>query len=476
MHPTGAVWNGRIARAAPLLGRKYYRIRAMHILETNRWCTQGALFFCHGKVQSDTPTSRHSTEIGIASRNNLRENQRFSETRDGAWRHAWIFLDRFKGRPWVYQQRSTTLPRLCCEQGTENPRKLGPEPMALRRHRREPGRPCFSRTGSWWADCLHLVQRTILLVGKRSAQRRDQQRGNTYERSRSKRRTLPFTRDERGKDERLDKFSDWSRAVIGIAALQQLIRRKTNRNKTDSTRLTTDDKSKARTTIIKMVQGESFIEEIKELTDSRNDEAVKFHSQLYKLDPFLHKDGTMPVGGRLKHVSSLHYDVKHPIILPRRSYITNLIVKDCHEKVEHQGRGMTVNEIRARGFWVVGISSAVSSHIHRCVQCKKLRAQTLEQKMANLPEERVEPSAPFTFCGYDCFGPFIIKEGRKELKKYGLLFTCMSSRAVHIEALDDMSTDAFLNALRCFIALCGRTKMLHCGRTKGQISLGRITN
>ena len=268
------------------------------------------------------------------------------------------------------------------------------------------------------------------------------------------------TKEEKTMIERLDKFSDWSRAVIGIAALQQLIRRKTNRNKTDSTRLTTDDKSKARTTIIKMVQGESFIEEIKELTDSRNDEAVKFHSQLYKLDPFLHKDGTMRVGGRLKHASSLHYDVKHPIILPRRSYITNLIVKDCHEKVEHQGRGMTVNEIRARGFWVVGISSAVSSHIHRCVQCKKLRAQTLEQKMANLPEERVEPSAPFTFCGYDCFGPFIIKEGRKELKKYGLLFTCMSSRAVHIEALDDMSTDAFLNALRCFIALRGPVRQL----------------
>ena len=73
--------------------------------------------------------------------------------------------------------------------------------------------------------------------------------------------------------------------------------------------------------------------------------------------------------------------------------------------------------------------------------------------MANLPEERVEPSAPFTFCGHDCFGPFIIKDGRKELKKYGLLFTCMSSRAVHIEALDDMSTDAFINALRCFIVL-----------------------
>ncbi len=48
----------------------------------------------------------------------------------------------------------------------------------------------------------------------------------------------------------------------------------------------------------------------------------------------------------------------------------------------------------------------------------------------------------------DCFGPFYIKKGRKELKRYGLLFTCMCSRVVHVEMLDYLSTDAFINALR----------------------------
>ena len=93
--------------------------------------------------------------------------------------------------------------------------------------------------------------------------------------------------------------------MIGIAALQQLIRRKTNRNNTDSTRLTVEDKSYARTTM--MVEGESFSEAIKQLKDCVNNEVVKVHSQLYKLDPFLHNDGTIRVGGRLKHASSLHY-------------------------------------------------------------------------------------------------------------------------------------------------------------------------
>ncbi|XP_071485997.1 uncharacterized protein [Diadema antillarum] len=78
------------------------------------------------------------------------------------------------------------------------------------------------------------------------------------------------------------------------------------------------------------------------------------------------------------------------------------------------------------------------------------------------PCDRVEPSPPFTFCGLDCFGPFTIKEGRKELKRYGLILTCMSMRAVHIEVLDDMSTDAFLNSLRCFIAIRGNVRLIRC--------------
>ena len=82
--------------------------------------------------------------------------------------------------------------------------------------------------------------------------------------------------------------------------------------------------------------------------------------------------------------------------------------------------------------------------------------------MADLPKERVEPSPPFTYCGLDCFGPFTVKEGRKELKRYGLIITCLALRAVHIEVLDDMTTDAFLNALRCFVAIRGKVRTIIC--------------
>ena len=81
--------------------------------------------------------------------------------------------------------------------------------------------------------------------------------------------------------------------------------------------------------------------------------------------------------------------------------------------------------------------------------------------MADLPIESTETTPPFIYCGMDCFGPFYVKDGRKEVKRYGLLFTCLCSRAVHIELLDDMTTDAFINALRALIALRGNVRQLH---------------
>ena len=75
--------------------------------------------------------------------------------------------------------------------------------------------------------------------------------------------------------------------------------------------------------------------------------------------------------------------------------------------------------------------------------------------MADLPKERIAPAPPFTYCGVDYFGPFYIREGRKELKRYGALFTCLSSRAVHIETSNSLETDSFLNVLRRFITRSG---------------------
>ena len=95
-----------------------------------------------------------------------------------------------------------------------------------------------------------------------------------------------------------------------------------------------------------------------------------------------------------------------------------LIVKHFHESTSHQGKGMTLNAIRSNGFWVVSGSSTVASAISSCVKCQKLRGAVQEQKTSDLPEDRLESTPPFTYRAVDYFGPFIVKDGRKELKLY----------------------------------------------------------
>ena len=101
--------------------------------------------------------------------------------------------------------------------------------------------------------------------------------------------------------------------------------------------------------------------------------------------------------------------------------------------VRHDGRDATLNEIRQRGFMIVNASSCVRNQIHKCVTCRRLRGKMGEQKMADLPEERCSEAAPFTYTGVDMFGPFVIKEGRKEIQRYVAIFTCLSSRCIHGE-------------------------------------------
>lgn len=92
--------------------------------------------------------------------------------------------------------------------------------------------------------------------------------------------------------------------------------------------------------------------------------------------------------------------------------------------------------------------------------------------MANLPSERIEPSPLFTYSGMDVFDLFITSKGRKSNKRYRLLFTCFCCRAIHIEMLDDMSMDAFINGLRCFIAIRGAVHQIRCNQGSNLIGAG----
>ena len=109
-------------------------------------------------------------------------------------------------------------------------------------------------------------------------------------------------------------------------------------------------------------------------------------SSIHQLDPFLDKDGVLRMGGRL--VKS-NLSLKHPVLVPKYCNISQLIIRYYHEKTAHSGRGMTINEIRNAGYWIINCNSAVKSLIAKCVICRHLRRSICQQKMADLPRARL---------------------------------------------------------------------------------------
>ena len=131
-----------------------------------------------------------------------------------------------------------------------------------------------------------------------------------------------------------------------------------------------------------------------------------------------------------------------------------MIIQQLHERLAHAGRGHTLAKLREK-YWITGANAAVRHLISNCFTCRRNRAPVAEQKMADLPKGRVTPAPPFMYTSVYYFGPYVIKEDRKELKRYGCLFMCLASRAVHIETANSLETDSFIQALRQFIARRG---------------------
>ncbi|XP_035536922.1 uncharacterized protein LOC118342476 [Morone saxatilis] len=260
---------------------------------------------------------------------------------------------------------------------------------------------------------------------------------------------------------RFERFSGWKRLLQAITKLIQVTRTFTKTHKVDAV----DARWQAKAVVIRCVQQESYGEELNCLRDGIQ---LSKKSPLRKLNPFIDEDGLLRIGGRLTN-ADLPRDERHPVILPKTHHIATLIVRHYHEEVFHQGRHFTEGAVRSAGVWIVGGKRLVSSVIYNCVTCKKLRGRVMEQKMAPLPADRLSSEPPFTHVGLDVFGPWSIvtrrtRGGSAESKRWAVLFTCMSTRATHIEVLESMSTSSFINALRRFFAIRGPSKQLRSDR------------
>ncbi|XP_074653617.1 uncharacterized protein LOC141907774 [Tubulanus polymorphus] len=208
--------------------------------------------------------------------------------------------------------------------------------------------------------------------------------------------------------------------------------------------------------IFKAAQEAAYGEEI---ADLRSHRPISRTSKILPLTPKLDENGVLRVGGRLKN-APIAEAAKHPILLPKNHEVTRLIIHHYHHQMFHGGLAVTMNEIRQK-FWIPECRSTVKKLVRRCAYCIKRRAKPQPPIMADLPAARFDTASPFSSVGIDYFGPLQVRKFRKTEKRYGLLVTCLATRAVHLEVAYSLDTDSFIMALRRFIARRGKPKRIY---------------
>uniref|UniRef100_A0A1B6EB86 Integrase catalytic domain-containing protein n=2 Tax=Clastoptera arizonana TaxID=38151 RepID=A0A1B6EB86_9HEMI len=186
------------------------------------------------------------------------------------------------------------------------------------------------------------------------------------------------------------------------------------------------------------------------------------NSQLTSLSPFLDQDQVIRVGGRLQQ-SDLTPDQIHPIVLPKKHRLTELIAIHFHIKTMHAGPQLLLNVIR-RKYWPINGKNLVNKIFRQCISCFRINPKRRTQVMGELPRARVQiPSRAFYNCGVDYCGPFVVKISKRRgtaqtSKCYIALFVCFSTKAVHLELVEDLTTESFIAALRRFISRRGKPR------------------
>ena len=220
--------------------------------------------------------------------------------------------------------------------------------------------------------------------------------------------------------------------------------------------LTAEELASAEAALVRYVQKASFAEEYRRLCAG---EELKRSSRLSSLAPTL-EDGVMVVGGRLQF-SDLPEAAKHPKILPEKHHLTALVIRAVHEEQRHSGTSHVVAAVRER-YWVLRGRAAVKRQLRACLVCRRLYRETESQQMAPLVTERLTPDQPpFTYVGVDYFGPLYVSCRRSTVKRWGCIFTCLATRAIHVELAHGMTAASFISALQRFTSRRGRPSVVY---------------
>ena len=249
----------------------------------------------------------------------------------------------------------------------------------------------------------------------------------------------------------LNKVTAW---ILRAAANFKTLRTTMPLNKDEY--LTVEELKEAERFLLKRSQRRSYGDDIAVLADDPK-KTVTSTSNLLCLTPFLDHKGLMRVGGRLEN-SALSYYQKYPVILSPKDPLTILLISSKHKDLHHSGP-TSLSSIISEEYYIVGVKHLTRTICKRCITCKKVAAKTQSQLMGQLPAARVTEAPAFSSVGIDFAGPFQMKTSQLKraptVKGYLCVIVCFSTKAVHLEVVTAMTTEAFLAALKRFTSRRG---------------------
>jgi len=248
-----------------------------------------------------------------------------------------------------------------------------------------------------------------------------------------------------------ERFSSWSKLIRTTAWMLRFLTNCKSGSKQVGV-LSVCELEQAELLWCQTVQKESYPQETKSLKANRE---IDKCSSIYTLNPQIDQHGLLRVNGRLRNAKTIPDFTKQPVILDSHHHYTRLLLNHFHLIANHNGMETVANEIRQR-FWIPKLRMALRSVWSNCRFCSNKRAKPATPMMGDLPPARLNKNVrPFTSVGMDYFGPISIKFGKKIEKRYGVLFTCMSTRAINLELALSLSTDSCILAIRRMISRRG---------------------
>ncbi|XP_073831625.1 uncharacterized protein [Musca autumnalis] len=255
----------------------------------------------------------------------------------------------------------------------------------------------------------------------------------------------------------IDYFSDWRRLYRATAKwfLYMKKLRASSRGERKPDEVSHEMICQAKTVLLKQAQLDVFPIEIYNLKRGKR---IESDSPLRGLDIFLDEmDGLIKIHGRTEHLRG-YVDV---IVLPPKHKVTSLIIKHYHEKYHHVSHETVINSLKGQ-YHIQKLRVLYKTVRKNCQHCKITTASPKIPLMGSLPKGRLGAyEKPFTYTGIDFFGPMIVTFGRRSEKRWGVIFTCMTTRAIHLEVAHSLDTSSCIMCLRNFIGRRGYPRVIY---------------